>query len=158
MAHSTWFAEFVRKNYFAVFGHQVQNGTFDLIREVCEKELFRFIWPERLRKAQKAVFRCRMAHLTWFAHFVRKNYFALFGQQDSEKPKKPCLGAEWPIRLDSLSFWTRIISSYLANKTPKSLKNSVHVQNGPLDLIHPVSEKELFRRNKQAYEISKPTK
>ena len=171
----------MRTNYFAVFGQQyskkpcsVANWPLVLIRPVCGKELFRRIWPEILRKAQKAVLRCRMAHSTWFAQFVRKNYFrylairsrmahstwfgkfvrknyfALFGQQDSEKPKNPCSGAKWPIRLDSLSLWKRIISPYLSNKTPKTLKNSVHVQNGPLHLIRPVCEKELFRRIWQA--------
>ena len=55
-----------------VVGHHVQNGPFDLICEVCDKELFCLNWPERLRKAQKAVFRCRMAYSTWFAQFMRK--------------------------------------------------------------------------------------
>ena len=76
------------KELFPVFGHQVQNGPFDLVWEVCEKELFRFIWPARLRKAQKPVFRCKMAHSTWFSKFVKENYFALLEQQDSKNPKK----------------------------------------------------------------------
>ena len=175
---------------------QVQNGPFDLFGPVCGKEVIRRIWSGRLRKAQKAVFRCRMAHSTWFAQFmpskiisphlasntakrpkavfkcimptstwiaqfvrintpylasktpkrpksriqvqngpldlmfvkfVRNNYFALFGQKDSEQPKKPVSGAEWPARLDSPSLWKRIISPYLANKTPKILKSHVQV-------------------------------
>ena len=44
-----------------------------------------------------------MALSTSFAKFVRKNYFALFGQKDSEQPKKSISGAEWPTRLDSPS-------------------------------------------------------
>ena len=76
------FAQFVRKTYFATIGYMtltiknspvlVQNGPFDLFGSVCGKEVIRRICSGRLRKAKKAVFRCKMAHSTWFAQFLRK--------------------------------------------------------------------------------------
>ena len=69
---------------------------------------------------------------------MKKSYFAVFGQQDSKNPKKPCSGAEWPTRLNSLSFWERIISPHLARKTTKTLKSRVQKLNAPFGLIRPV--------------------
>ena len=43
---------------------QVQNGPFDWFGPVCGKEVIHRIWSGKLRKAQKAVFRCRMVHST----------------------------------------------------------------------------------------------
>ena len=157
----------------------MQNRAFDLFGPVCKKEVIRRICSGGLRKAQKAVFRFRMAHSTWFAQFMRKiisphlagnaakrpkavfkctmptstwipkfvgkNYFALFGQKDSQKPKEPCSGVQWRTWLDSPSFYEIIISLYLAIEAPKSPKSRVQVQNGPLDLIGLVCERELFR-------------
>ena len=200
MPHSPWFAQFVRKTYFATIGQktptsknspvQVQNGPFDLFGPVCGKEVIRRICMVRkTTKTQKAVFRCRMAHSTWFAQFMRKiisphlagnaakrpkavfkctmptstwipqfvgkNYFALFGQKDSQKPKEPCSGVQWRTWLDSPSFYEIIISLYLAIEAPKSPKSRVQVQNGPFDLIRLVCERKLLLRIWQA-RLQKP--
>ena len=74
-----------------------------------------------------------------------KDYFAAFGEQDDEKNKKPCLSSKCPLLLDLSSLWERIITPYLASKTPKSPKIRIQMQNGPVDLIRLVCEKELFR-------------
>ena len=157
MAHSTWFAQFVKNSYFAVFGQQDSKSP----KKPCSGAE----WPTRLNSlsfweriislylarknpsSPKTGFSCRMAHLTWFAQFVKNSYFAVFGQQDSKSLKKPCSGAEWPTRLNSLSFWEWIISPHLARKTTKTLKSRVQKLNAPFGLIRPVCEKKLFRHN-----------
>ena len=82
----------MRNTYFATIGQktptsknsrvQVQIGPFDWFGQVCGKEVIRDrrIWSGRLRKAQKAVFRCRMfpsIHGRPTCHFA-ENFLDLF--------------------------------------------------------------------------------
>ena len=78
---------------------------------------------------------------------MKKNDFAVFGQQDSKDPKKLCSGAEWPTRLNSLSFSETIISPHLASKTTKTLKTRAQKLNAPFGLMRPVCEIKIFRHN-----------
>ena len=121
MPHSPWFAQFVKKTYFATIGQktptsknspvEVQNGPFDLFGPVCGKEVIRRIWSGRLRTTTTTCSGFRMAYTTWLAQFMRKT-----------------------------------ISPHLGSKTAKRPKSLVYVQNAPFYLICPVCEKELLRR------------
>ena len=93
------------------------------------------------------MFKCKMPPSTWFVQFVRKNYYAVFGQQDSKKPKKPYSGAEWPTRLDVREVCEKELFRFIwPERLRAAQKTGFQVQNDPLDLIRPVCEKELFRR------------
>ena len=58
-----------------------------------------------------------------------------------QRAQKAVFSCKLATRFHSPSLRKRIISRYLASKTPKSPKSRVQVQNGPLDLIRPVCEK-----------------
>ena len=143
MPYSPWIAQFVRKTYFATIGQktltskdspvQVQNGPFDLFGPVCRKEVIRRIWSQRLRKAQKAVFVCRMAHSTWFAQFMRKIISSHFASNAAKRPK-------------AVSKCTMPTSTWIAQFLQKNYFAVFghQIQNGPFDFIREFLRKNYF--------------
>ena len=188
MPHSPWFAQFVRKTNFATIGQktltsknspvQVQNCPFDLFGPVCRKEVIRRIWSGRLRKAQKAVLRCRMANSPWFAQFMRKIISLHFASNAAKRPKavfkctiptstwipqfvrknyfalfgqKDSEKPKKPCSGAQWRTWLELLSFY---ERIISLYR-VPVQNGRFDLIRLVCERKLFLRIWQA-RLQKP--
>ena len=78
------------------------------------ERFFRRIWRARLRKDQKAMFKCTMPPSTWFVQFVRNNYYPVLRQQNSENLEKSYSDAKWPTRLNLPSL------PHLASKTTKN--------------------------------------